>query len=67
MKRNGKYNFAWGMGAIAVLAFGVPLMMMAPAVSAAGIDTSPPASFKKVSSLVKLQDFVPGLGTLYAY
>ena len=65
MKRNGKYNFAWGMGAIAVLALGVPLMMMAPAVSAAGIDTSPPASFKKVSSLVKLPDFVPGLGTLY--
>ena len=65
MKRNGKYNFAWGVGAIAGLALSVPLMMVAPAVSAAGIDTSPPASFKKVSSLVKLPDFVPGLGTLY--
>jgi hypothetical protein len=65
MKRNGKYNFAWGMGAIAGLALGVPLMMAAPAVFAADIHTSPPASFKKVSSLVKLPDFVPGLGTLY--
>ena len=65
MNRNGKYNFAWGMGAIAALALSVPLMMVAPAVSAAGIATSPPASFKKVSSLVKLPDFVPGLGTLY--
>jgi hypothetical protein len=65
MKRNGKHNFAWGMGAIAALALSLPLMMVAPAVSAAGIETSPPASFKKVSSLVKLPDFVPGLGTLY--
>jgi len=65
MKRNCKYNFAWGMGAIAGLALSVSLMMVAPAVSAADIKTSPPASFKKVSSLVKLPDFVPGLGTLY--
>jgi len=65
MKRNCKYNFAWGMGAIAGLALSVSLMMVAPAVSAADINTSPPASFKKVSSLVKLPDFVPGLGTLY--
>ena len=65
MKRNCKYNFAWGMGANAGLALSVSLMMVAPAVSAADINTSPPASFKKVSSLVKLPDFVPGLGTLY--
>lgn len=65
MKRNDKHNFAWGISAIAGLALGVPLMVMAPAASAAGIDTSPPASFKKVSSLVKLPDFLPGLGTLY--
>ena len=65
MKRNGNHNFAWGMGAIAGLALSVSLMMVAPAVSAADINTSPPASFKKVSSLVKLPDFVPGLGTLY--
>ena len=65
MKRNGKYNFTWAMGTIAGLALSLPLMMVAPAVSAADITTSPPASFKKVSSLVKLPDFLPGLGTLY--
>ncbi len=27
--------------------------------------STPPANFKKVSTLVKLPDFVPGLGTLY--
>jgi hypothetical protein len=53
------------MGMIGGLALSVPLMMVAPAVSAADITTSPPAKFKKVSSLVKLPDFVPGLGTLY--
>ena len=65
MKRNGTYNSTWTMGAIAGLALSVPLLLVSPAVSAAGITTSPPASFKKVSSLVKLPDFVPGLGTLY--
>ncbi|HSN39392.1 MAG TPA: hypothetical protein VLT92_04300 [Burkholderiales bacterium] len=29
------------------------------------IHSSPPASFKKVSSLVKLPDYLPGMGTLY--
>jgi hypothetical protein len=32
---------------------------------AADIQTTPPAAFKKVSTLVKLPDFLPGLGTLY--
>lgn len=32
---------------------------------AAGIETTPPPAFKKVSALVKLPDFLPGLGTLY--
>lgn len=36
-----------------------------PATSAADIAPSPPATFKKVSSLDTLPDFVPGLGTLY--
>jgi hypothetical protein len=36
-----------------------------PAVRAANITKTPPPNFKKVSSLVKLPDFVPGLGTLY--
>ena len=53
------------MGAIAGLALSLTLMMVAPAVSAADVTTTPPAKFKKVSSLVKLPDFVPGLGTLY--
>jgi hypothetical protein len=65
MKKNGNDPFAWCRGTIAGLALIVPLAMLAPPVSAAGITTSPPASFKKVSSLVKLPDFVPGLGTLY--
>ena len=65
MKRNGTYGFAWGMGTIAGLALSVPLVMLSPAVSAADFTKTPPASFKKVSSLVKLPDFLPGLGTLY--
>lgn len=48
---------------------GLPLMLSLSAVPmtvfAAGIDKAPPAGFKKVSSLVKLPDFVPGLGVLY--
>ena len=39
--------------------------MSVASVWAADIETTPPASFKKVSSLVKLPDFLPGLGTLY--
>jgi hypothetical protein len=50
---------------MAAFALMLPLAMAAPPATAADITTSPPASFKKVSSLVKLPDFVPGLGTLY--
>ncbi|MEW5709418.1 hypothetical protein [Pelomicrobium sp. G1] len=32
---------------------------------AADIHRQPPGNFKKVSTLVKLPDFIPGLGTLY--
>ena len=35
------------------------------AASAATASKSPPAGYKKVSELVKLPDFLPGLGTLY--
>ena len=35
------------------------------AASAATASTSPPAGYKKVSELVRLPDFLPGLGTLY--
>lgn len=50
---------------IAGCALALPLALAAPATFAADVTSSPPASFKKVSSLVKLPDFVPGLGTLY--
>jgi len=65
MNRNGNYNFAWGRTAISALALFLSGVMLTPTVYAADITTSPPASFKKVSSLVKLPDFLPGLGTLY--
>ena len=65
MKRNDNYSFAWGRAMTVSLALLLPAMMVAPAVAAAGVTSSPPASFKKVSSLVKLPDFLPGLGTLY--
>lgn len=40
-------------------------LAMAPA-HAADVQTAPPpAPYKKVSSLVKLPDFLPGMGTLY--
>jgi hypothetical protein len=63
MKRNGNYNFAWGRATIIALALlpwddGCPRRLIAGS-------TRTPASFKKVSSLVKLPDFLPGLGTLY--
>lgn len=65
MNRNGNYNFAWGRAAITALALLLPGAMLAPTVYAAGIDKAAPANFKKVSSLVKLPDYLPGLGTLY--
>jgi hypothetical protein len=65
MNRSNRHRIAWTRAAIAGLALAVPLAFVAPAVSAANIGTTPPAKFKKVSSLVKLPDFVPGLGTLY--
>jgi hypothetical protein len=65
MKSNGKDNFGCVMGMVAAVALSLPLIVAAPPVSAAGITTSPPANYKKVSTLVKLPDFLPGLGTLY--
>jgi hypothetical protein len=41
-------------------------MMVAPLALAAGVTKEPPrAPYKKVSTLVKLPDFIPGIGTLY--
>jgi len=65
MKRSENPGFAWGRAAITALALLVPGTLLAPAASAADITTSPPAKFKKVSTLVKLPDFIPGMGTLY--
>lgn len=36
-----------------------------PAQNTAGDKANPPANFKKVSTLVRLPDWLPGLGTLY--
>ena len=65
MKKNAKHSLTWRRGMMVGLASMLPLVMAAPPASASDITKSPPASFKKVSSLVKLPDFVPGLGTLY--
>ena len=65
MTRSENPGLVWGRAAITVLALLVPGMMLAPAASAADITASPPAKFKKVSTLVKLPDFLPGMGTLY--
>ena len=41
------------------------LLSTAPAVAANVNRAPPPAPYKKVSQLVKLPDFIPGIGTLY--
>jgi hypothetical protein len=41
------------------------LALLASIGTADAASTSPPAGYKKVSELVKLPDFLPGLGTLY--
>lgn len=49
----------------ALAAFGILMLASLPA-TAAGVTTAPPGGeYKKVSELVKLPDFLPGLGTLY--
>ncbi len=49
----------------ALLAFGV-LMLWAGPVPAQNVEKAPPpAPYEKVSALVKLPDFLPGIGTLY--
>lgn len=65
MKRFENDGFAWGRAAIVALALAVPGTVLVPAASAADITKSAPAKFKKVSTLVKLPDFIPGMGTLY--
>lgn len=41
------------------------LTLAAGMATAADIHSKPPANFKKVSTLVKLPDYLPGLGVLY--
>jgi hypothetical protein len=51
-----------------LLVFAVAALLLAPclpAQTAAGNTANPPANFKKVSTLVRLPDWLPGLGTLY--
>jgi hypothetical protein len=49
----------------AVAAFGILMLASLPA-AAQNVEKAPPGgNYKKVSELVKLPDFLPGLGTLY--
>lgn len=56
-----KFHRAAALGALAALLS----TGLAQSALAADIHTKPPANFKKVSTLVKLPDYLPGLGTLY--
>jgi hypothetical protein len=50
------------------LIMGVTLLVLtvAPAAADGNVDNAPPAApYEKVSELVKLPDFLPGIGTLY--
>ena len=46
-------------------ALGMLALLAAPAVAADYTKAPPPAPYKEVSTLVKLPNFLPGLGTLY--
>src|ERR1044071_8776573 len=51
---------------IARLALVAALALATPALAADNVQKAPPGGkYKKVSELVKLPDFLPGLGTLY--
>jgi hypothetical protein len=47
-------------------AFGLGLLLTTPQSAVAQRQAPPGGSYKKVSTLVQLPDFLPGLGTLYA-
>jgi hypothetical protein len=56
------------MKSIWLLVLTVGALLLAPSLPAqntAGDKANPPANFKKVSTLVRLPDWLPGLGTLY--
>jgi hypothetical protein len=49
-----------------LVALGMLAMLATPALAADNVSKAPPGGdYKKVSELVKLPDFLPGLGTLY--
>jgi hypothetical protein len=49
-----------------MVALSMLAMLATPALAADNVSKAPPGSdYKKVSELVKLPDFLPGLGTLY--
>ncbi len=51
---------------LASIALAAGLAVSSPALAADMLDQAPPpAPFQKVSSLVKLPDFIPGIGDLY--
>jgi hypothetical protein len=65
MNKETGHHFAWRRTLSVAFALLLPAAMLAPPAWGADAPITPPAKFKKVSSLVKLPDFVPGLGTLY--
>ena len=51
---------------LSILALAAGLAFASPAIAAETVDMAPPpAPFQKVSKLVKLPDFLPGIGDLY--
>jgi hypothetical protein len=50
---------------LGILAACAVLVLSALPVVAQNVEKAPPGAYKKVSELVKLPDFLPGLGTLY--
>lgn len=55
-------KFSW---LLVLTVFGLLLTPSVFAQNTAGNTANPPANFKKVSTLVRLPDWLPGLGTLY--
>ena len=49
-----------------LMLFGIFMLVVGPVVAAESVEKAPPPTpYKKVSELVKLPDFLPGIGTLY--
>ena len=49
-----------------LMIFGIFMLIVGPVIAAESVEKAPPpAPYKKVSELVKLPDFLPGIGTLF--